>query len=238
MKTVFALSLAALLSSCSYFNKAPRVVEKIVLVDEGPTSFRASRGEAVYDREAYSYLNTAEGPLNLNHTTVTHRVLTDESLTALSSDIGGVCVGENAWICDSSIRGSAHIQKELQIYQSEVLGDLFVGKELVASEVHFAEDVTVEGNVTAQNSTFEGTLTATADIVCLSHTQAKSIRIKDCGPYWDKQIVRLRQESVVEGDIIFESGRGRLLMDDCSRFKGTLSGGQFLEQCKEYGPAR
>lgn len=235
MKRVFALSLA-LLSSCS-FNKEPRIVEKIVLVDEGPTSFRASTGEAVYDREAYSYLSTAEGPLNLNHTTVTHRVLTDESLTSLSSDIGGVCVGGNAWICDSHIRGSAHIQKELQIFDSEVLGDLFVGEELRASGVKFASDVTVEGNVTAQNTVFEGTLTATADIVCLSHTQAKLIRIKDCGPYWDKQIVRLRQESVVEGDIIFESGRGRLLMDDCSRFKGTLCGGQFVEQCKEYGPA-
>lgn len=234
VKSLFPFLLGlSLFSAC--VRTLPPPVEIHVQEEELPEAYRASTGGIAYDEAAYSWVETKKGPLELNHSWVRNGVITDESLTAICSDVGGVCVGENAWISSSFVRGGARIEGTAHIYESEVSGPVHVGEELIACGAKFKADVQVEGNITAQDSCFEGALTATADIVCLTNTKTGALCIKDCGPYWDKQIIRIRNGSVVAGDITFESGRGRVMIDDSSRFIGTLCGGRFLEPCKEYG---
>lgn len=202
---------------------------------EFPVDFRASTGMAVYENEAYRWVATTLGPVELEEAWVTKGVITDDYLAAENSDIAGLKVGTHAWIKNSTVRGSAQIGTIARFYDSQVQGQLTVGEDLDAHDSIFYGPVTVGGLVTAICSNFEQELAAPSEIICLSGSETKTIRVYSCGLYYDPQVVRLSEGSQVKGDIIFESGRGRVVIDASSKLHGKIYGGQIIHPFKYDG---
>jgi len=196
---------------------------------EYPTACRGSGGMAIYECEAYRWVAACDGPIELRSAWVTTGVMTDQSLGAECSNIAGLCIGRDAWIKNSVIHSSSSIGTFACFYDSVVHGKLSVGEELDAHCTHFKGEVCVGGDVTAHGCRFEDKLTATSEVICLYNTHTKSIHVCPCGPYYDPQIIKLAECSHVEGNIVFASGRGRLVLDPTSSFQGCIIGGHVIE---------
>jgi hypothetical protein len=196
---------------------------------KAPPLFKASKGMAQYEGETYCWINTVDGPIDLTNVTVTHGAMTDQSLAAECSDIASVCIGRKAWISNCIIRGRSSVADRVRIYDSEVKGPLEVGKNLIAYGTTFHCDVTVNGDVSADYCCFSECLTATAEIITLKGTSIQSIYICPCGPYYDKQVLCLKDGTVVYGDIYFPSCRGRVVIDECSRVYGEIHGARVMK---------
>ncbi len=201
---------------------------------EVPTAFRASTGCAEYHCEAYRWINTQNGPIELNHSWVTTGVMTDKTLMADDSDIAGLCIGGKAWIRDCVVRGISSIGDEARIYDSEVCGKLHVGNNLTTEDSVYHDKVVVCGDVTAKCCCFESKVEAAAEIVCLSATTTGDLHIHPSGPYYDPQVVRISHGSVIDGNIYFYSLRGKVVIDDCSCITGEIFGGHVIKPFECY----
>jgi hypothetical protein len=195
---------------------------------EWAMSFRASDGLAQYEDSAYSSLQTVDGSIELYNTTVTKYLITDQKLSADCSDMGGVNVCGKAWIHKSNLRQASIFHDNVRFYESHVAGTLTICGNLLACDSTFAEAVHVGADVTAERSCFQSCLTARAEIIDLHGSTAQDIVVEPTGPYYDPQVVRLAEGSVVTGDITFKSGRGKVCLDKCSRIEGQIYGGHVI----------
>lgn len=193
-----------------------------------PVLFKAGKGFARYEGEAYRWVNT-DGPIELDSAWITGGVMTEEWLTADCSEIASLCIGGKAWIRDSKINGMSSLGDTARLYDSEFCGELAIGGELFSQGTTFHAPVTVCGDVTAERCCFEQLLTAKAEIIRLSNTDAACIYVEATGPYYDPQVIRLAKGSVVYGDIVFESGRGKIVMDNSSAICGCIYGGHIIK---------
>lgn len=218
--------LFLILTLLSLFATGCRLRTPEAPVEELP--FRASKGLAQYEEESYSQLQTVDGPLELYKTLVTKYVTTDQKLAAECSDIGAVNVKGTAWISESIIRRSSVFHDKVRFYCSRACGDLAICGELYAFQTHFESDVHVSNSVTAEGSCFQGCLTAKASMIDLQNSSASTIIVEATGPYYDHQIVRLANGSVVSGDIHFLSGHGKVCIDQTSSFYGQIFGGNVI----------
>lgn len=191
-------------------------------------AFRASDGLAEYEDEAYSQLQTVNGSLDLYNTRVTKFVMTDEKLAADCSDIGGVNVGGKAWVHKSIIRRDSQFHDSARFYESTVCGNITICGDLHACDTTFKGTIYVDGDVVLERSCLQGCLTAKAEIIDLHGSSAKNIVIEATGPYYDPQVVRLCEGSIIEGDLTFKSGRGKVCIDNSSSFRGNIFGGHIV----------
>lgn len=191
-------------------------------------SFRASSGLSQYEEESYSQLQAVDGPLELYKTLVTNYVMTDQKLAAECSDIGAVNVKGSAWISESIIRRNSVFHDSVRFYCSSACGDLSICGALYAFQTRFGGDVHVNDSVTAECSCFQGCLTAKAEMIDLQNSSANTIVVEPTGPYYDPQVVRLANGSVVTGDIHFQSGRGKVCIDQSSSLQGQIYGGNVI----------
>ncbi|MCE5318692.1 MAG: hypothetical protein LLG04_15175 [Parachlamydia sp.] len=218
--------LFLLLTILSIFSTGCRRRMTVAPVEE--LAFRASSGLSQYEEEAYSQLMAVDGPLELYHMLVTNYVTTDQKLAAECSDIGAVNVKGTSWISESIIRRSSVFHDDVRIYCSRTCGNLTICGELYAFQTHFEGDVHVDDSVTADCSCFHGCLTAKAEIIDLQSSCARTIVVEPTGPYYDPQVVRLANGSVVSGDIHFKSGRGKVCIDQTSSLEGQIFGGHIV----------
>lgn len=193
-----------------------------------PTAFRASTGPALYENEAYKWINTCNGPIELCHALITAGVITEEQLTAYSSQIGSLCIGGKLCMRDCIVTGQSNLGDTARIYCSELQGPVCVDDELYAKDTYFKCNVTVNGDVTATCCEFSGTLTATAEIINLCKCCTKTIYVCPSGPYYDPQVIYLKHGTVINGDIHFPSCRGKIVMDNTCEIRGQIYGGNVI----------
>ena len=191
-------------------------------------AFRASDGLAEYEDEAYSQLQTVNGSLDLYKTLVTQYVMTDEKLAADCSDIGGVNVGGKAWVHKSIIRRDSYFHDSARFYESQVCGNITLCGDLLACDSIFDKNVYAAGDVMLERSCIKGCLTAEAEIIDLHCSTAQHIVIEPTGPYYDPQVVRLCEGSVVNGNLYFKSGKGKVCIDKTSCLQGQVYGGHIV----------
>lgn len=208
----------------------------ITVDDEGPTSFRASTGIAQYENETYRWVYTTEGLMELDHSVITEGIMNDHGLTADWSDMARLSIGGKVWIRNSIVRGKSCIGNLARIYDSEICRELEVCKELYAERTHFGSDVHVDGDITAKCCGFDGEITALAEIIILEGTSTEDITVLASGPYYDAQVITLKNGSVVNGDITFESLRGKVCVDSTSQIYGQIIGGHVVKpfDCYNY----
>jgi hypothetical protein len=226
----FLMIGALLLASCQRVyppSNYDRVYEEI-------PSFVASSGPVCYKNKYFGWLN-AHGSLELDHVNVSHRIFNDQSLNANNSHIGGFCIGDKVRLCGCFVYEDSEIGKEGLVYGTEIFGNLIINGSLTAQNSVFHQNVTVFGDVDAQDSCFEEELKATAEFVCMNNVAAHDVCICAIGPY-TLQVVYLKNQSVIHGDIYFPSGQGRIILDATSHIEGQIYGGCIIQSSPSYPP--
>jgi|GEM_PF-3989413 len=155
-------------------------------------------------------------------------IVTHDQLGADRCHFPSLQIGKDAWLHATTVDGRLTIGGEGRFYGAKVGGEVCVGDDLFACHSHFYEAVHVEGDVTAVDTHFNGLLCATAEIIDLTDVRAQSIYVKATGPYYDKQLVYIKGNTCIAGDITFESERGRVIFDIHTRVEGTIKGGHAL----------
>jgi len=140
--------------------------------------------------------------------------------------------------------GGLYVKGGLESYCSDMECAGIYGKALLENSI-VHQDIRVHGKAIFRGSTIErttdirGTLEAydtdfqdyiqiASTMVELTNCTAAGIYVfpySDCCDCNDLQIVKLSHGTFIQGDIVFESGRGRILMDRGSQIDGCVFGG-------------
>ena len=149
------------------------------------------------------------GLLQLHGTTVLGPVCAKGGFEAFCADLN--CVG----VCGRAYLDNSHVHQDISVCGKAVFRKTTV------------EGITdIRGTFEAHDSDFRNCIQIASTMIELTNTNAAGIYIFPYGDCCnDIQIVRLSHGSFIQGDIIFESGRGRILMDQCSAIDGNVYGG-------------
>ncbi|SCA58709.1 hypothetical protein AB751O23_AL_00090 [Chlamydiales bacterium SCGC AB-751-O23] len=124
---------------------------------------------------------------------------------------------------DMHVQGIAKIEGG-KIFNLQVEGILEIEDSIVEG------DVNIVGELEAENTQFMKTLIFIGEELELKKTQAQDIILKKPNESKLTQRVRVREGSVVQGNIIFESGDGEVILDNDSRFLGNVQGGRVVSE--------
>jgi hypothetical protein len=198
--------------------------------------FKATRGDFRAENQTYSWINTCGGSITLCNSIALEGVVTDKDLDAECSSLGKVWIGGELWTDQTSISDDSCVGCSANIKCTEVCGTLWTGGDLVAEESAFYQDISISGNVSAECCEFYGTLNACAEIITLSNVTANDIYVYPSGPSFDVQILYLKNDTVVHGDVYFASGRGKILRHPTSIINGDIYGERELSpyECHKY----
>lgn len=174
------------------------------------------------------YLVLSVGAVDLKDQKEGQSILTHDQLGADRCEFHSLQVGKDAWIHATTIADKIEVGGEGRFYGSRVRGEAKIEGKLYAHCAQFSSCVDVGDDVTAVDSVFQGTLQAKAEIIDLTNVKAQSIFVKATGPYYDKQLVYIKGNTVIEGDVTFESERGRVIYDIHSQVKGSIRGGHSI----------
>ncbi|MBS0185693.1 MAG: hypothetical protein JSS34_05060 [Proteobacteria bacterium] len=144
--------------------------------------------------------------------------------------ITGPVTGSKGYFADLTVSGPFKV--------SEILcQNLTVSGPIDATKLAVRDKTTATGNMTANNSDF-GDMTITANKILFNETTARDLLIKKnssiessflawFGDNSDEkpQELRLTNKSVIEGDVTFESGKGKIYVEEGSQIKGKIQGG-------------
>ncbi len=100
-------------------------------------------------------------------------------------------------------------------------GSLQVSGPVTATNIEVSKQTEVFGPLTVTDGHFEN-ITVTADTITLENVTAKDITIKPTKE--PEQVLILKGNSKISGNILFESGHGVLQHDDQVMIHGTVSG--------------
>lgn len=117
------------------------------------------------------------------------------------------------------IKGPAKLS-EIKAKKLDVIGTLNVNRLKVS------DDLNVIGQLSTEEAEI-GTLTITpndAKETLLNKTHAKKIIVKSNKTANGTQVLKLMNNSIVDGSVIFESGHGKIETDQSSKIVGNVSG--------------
>lgn len=209
---ILSLLLSAVLLSGCRTHKAPPAVEPVV--------------EAAQPLPKHLVLSI--GPADLKDQWEGHSISTHDQLGADRCAFSALQIGKDAWLHATTVAERISVGGDARFCGSRIAGPVCVQGTIHATASHFSDIVDAGGDVTAVNTTFCGLLQAKAEIIDLTDVKAQSIYVKATGPYYDKQLVYIKGNTVIEGDVIFESERGRVIYDIHARVKGSIRGGHEL----------
>ena len=101
---------------------------------------------------------------------------------------------------------------------------LIVSGDLEGNSIHVKGDTRISGYFNVSNSSFEDLEISSKKIV-LNNTTTKNIVIKASKNNAKQQII-LNGTTIVNGNIIFESGFGEVVLDKKAKIQGQVSGGE------------
>ncbi len=110
------------------------------------------------------------------------------------------------------------------------LGSLTILGEANLRDTTIAGDTTVTGTVRTHNSHFQKPLTICTQKAAFTRTKLHSLTIRKEPSYKGKQIIELKQGSIVQGPIHFESGKGEVHIDASSRIEDKVTGGKVIRR--------
>ncbi|MBS0624551.1 MAG: hypothetical protein JSS32_00700 [Verrucomicrobia bacterium] len=115
------------------------------------------------------------------------------------------------------------ISKDAKLGSISVQGEVNLRDSVVSGKTH------VIGYVTSQGSSFQN-LTISTPKATFTKTRIDSLTVQSVPSYKGKQVLELKQGTIVSGPITFESGKGEVLVDSTSRIEGKVSGGKVIHK--------
>lgn len=110
------------------------------------------------------------------------------------------------------------------------IGFLDILGEANLTRSHIKNKASVMGQIQATRSTFEKTLTILSQRAIFKESKLVEIIIKKDSAYCGKQVIELRQRTIVDGPIHFESGKGEVQIFPGSQVLGVVSGGKIVKK--------
>lgn len=110
------------------------------------------------------------------------------------------------------------------------IGSLDVIGDVNLTETTIKEGGQVIGSIQAVRSTIKKPMTLWGQKAVFTATKLQGLTIKQEKSYKGKQIIELRQGTIVDGPIHFESGKGEVLLYPGSQLLGSVTGGKVLKK--------
>lgn len=114
--------------------------------------------------------------------------------------------------------------------QSARLHTVEVYGEANLSQTTVEQPSTIIGYLRAQNSQFLAPLTLGAQKAVFTSCKIASLTVRKEDAFKGKQIIELKQNSLIEGDVVFESGRGEVHLYPGTQLLGTVQGGKAIKK--------
>lgn len=171
-----------------------------------------SYGSARYEKQNLTDVEVY-GSASFDGSTVTGKATIYGSLNARDAkfkalEVNGSCKAKDSHIHDAEVNGSANFEK--------VTAD---GK------------IEINGSLTAKNSTFKGPLSIAARKATLEKSTAKSIEMGVSDNLDEKKgEILVLKDSIIEGNVKFLGGHGKVIALRGSKVKGKVEGGQLIEK--------
>lgn len=116
------------------------------------------------------------------------------------------------------------------VAQSAHLNTLDVMGEATISDSIVAGTAAVTGSLRTQGTTFEGPLTLSGQKTSFSGSKLAAVTVRKDASFKGKQILELKQRTLAEGPIVFESGKGEVHVYPGSQVIGKVTGGKVVRK--------
>lgn len=116
------------------------------------------------------------------------------------------------------------LARSARIAQLEVFG------EANLRHTHISGASTIIGYLRAEDSEFQSPLLLGAQKAVFTATKLDSITIRKDDSFKGKQIIELKQGTIVNGSILFESGKGEVYLYPGSQVLGSITGGKLIKK--------
>lgn len=129
----------------------------------------------------------------------------------------------------TSIQNTLHVDGSL-IAKDATIGTLEVTGEANLTRTTLHNPTRIFGSLQANHSTFEQLLTIQTQKAVFTATSLNAITVQKDVAFKGKQILELRQGTQVNGPILFESGKGEVLVYPGSLLLGSVTGGKVIKK--------
>jgi len=116
------------------------------------------------------------------------------------------------------------------ISQNGKIGSLDVIGEVNLTETTVAHGGKVMGSVQMVRSNIQKPITILSQKAVFTSSKLTGITVKQDSAFKGKQIIELRQGTIVDGPIHFESGKGEVLIHTGSQVLGPITGGKAIKK--------
>jgi hypothetical protein len=110
------------------------------------------------------------------------------------------------------------------------LGSLTILGEANLRDTTIAEESDIIGFLQTHSSHFQKALSISSQKAIFTRTKIQSLTVRKEPSYKGKQVIELKQGSIVYGPIHFESGKGEIQLDASSRIEGKVTGGKVIRR--------
>ena len=173
--------------------------------------------------KGFNYL----GDVVLNGTQVTSSMRVIGDLEMRHSNITEANVIGDLTATDSEIDGATDVKGDATLAAMQIKAPIRVVGDAKISDTQCFDEVNIIGDVNINNVYFAKKLTIVANEANFSHAQTHSITVD---PTQKTQHLYLTNESTVDGDIEFLSGRGKVSISEGSKVLGRVVGGVVSQQ--------
>jgi len=127
------------------------------------------------------------------------------------------------------------VTNDLHITGTLISRDAKIGFLDILGEANLTETIvlnggTVMGLIQAVRSTFKKPITILSQRAVFTSSKLEGITVKQDSAYKGKQVIELRQGTIVHGPIHFESGKGEVIIFSRSRIDGIVSGAKIIKK--------
>lgn len=98
------------------------------------------------------------------------------------------------------------------------------------TDTHIENAGTIIGSIQAVRSTFDQNLTLLTQKAVFTNCKLKSLSIRQDAAFKGKQLLELKQGTIVSGSITFEGGKGEILLYPGSQILGSITGAKVIRK--------
>jgi len=181
-------------------------------------------GSAKLERASFDFL-TISGSLDFNDLTI-------EKILTVNGSIKGQLLKCQKFIINGSFKGEnikaqyGRVSGSLSVKKTTIEDDLTVSGSLTGNEIKVSGKTKIDGNLNASESSFSDIEVASCECT-LTNSKAKNVFVKK--NKHESQRIYLNGNTVIEGDIIFESLNGKVICSGEAKVLGKVQGASIVK---------
>lgn len=127
------------------------------------------------------------------------------------------------------------ITNELQVTGSLITKDARIGNLNILGEANLTDTIikgsgTIVGSLQAIRTTFEHPITILGQRALFTASKLEGITMQQDSGFKGKQVIELKQGTVINGPIHFESNKGEVVLYPGSKVTGQVTGGKIVKR--------